>query len=171
MLGSSGNPAISVAMELRHWIRNSCTNELTADAVNLPWVERSNRRAALRLNDVVTAAAESDPDGAVAAWTDYVTYTTPFFHNLGDRLVLDMLDLGARSARSPAGMTGLSRPTRPADKTTVGGPCRTSDNGHHFVNYLGPGSHRAPICRPKSADSSTSTRHDGACCVDGSLDI
>ncbi len=57
MLGSSGNPAISVAMELRHWIRNSCTNELTADAVNLPWVERSNRRAALRLNDVVTAAA------------------------------------------------------------------------------------------------------------------
>ncbi len=92
MLGSSGNPAISVAMELRHWIRNSCTNELTADAVNLPWVERSNRRAALRLNDVVTAAAESDPDAAVTVWTDYVTYTTPFFHNLGDRLVLDMLD-------------------------------------------------------------------------------
>jgi DNA-binding FadR family transcriptional regulator len=92
MLGSSGNPAISVAMELRQWIRNSCRHELTAEAVNLPWVERSNRRATLRLNDVLTAAAKSDSDGAVAAWTDYVTYTTPFFQNLGDRLVLDMLD-------------------------------------------------------------------------------
>jgi DNA-binding FadR family transcriptional regulator len=92
MLGSSGNPAISVAMELRQWIRNSCTNEVTADAVNLPWVERSNRRATLRLNDVLTAATKSDPEAAVTAWTDYVTYTTPFFRDLGDRLVLDMLD-------------------------------------------------------------------------------
>jgi DNA-binding FadR family transcriptional regulator len=92
MLGQTGNPAITVAMELTSWIRTSCRNELTADAINFPWVERSNRRATHRLNDVLTAATKSDPNAVFEAWTDYITYTTPFFQNLGDRLLLDMLD-------------------------------------------------------------------------------
>jgi DNA-binding FadR family transcriptional regulator len=92
MLGETGNPAITVAMELTHWIRSSCRNEVTADAVNLPWVERSNRRATRRLNDVLAAATRCDPDAVFEAWTDYIAYTSPFFQNLGDRLILDMLD-------------------------------------------------------------------------------
>ena len=92
MLRATGNPAITVAVEIIHWIRASCRNELTADALNLPWVERSNRRAKLRFDDVVAAAGRSDPQAAFQAWTDFVQYTTPFYHNLGDRLILDMLD-------------------------------------------------------------------------------
>jgi hypothetical protein len=92
MLGSTGNPAITVAVELSHSIARSCRNELTAAGMTFPWVERSNRRATRRLNDVLDAAAQRDSDGVFAAWTDYINYTTPFFQNLGDRLILDMLD-------------------------------------------------------------------------------
>ena len=92
LLRSTGNPAITVAMELADWIRAGCRNEVTEAGVILPWVERSNRRATRRLNEVLDAATRRDSEGASRAWNDYMTYTTPFFQNLGDRLILDMLD-------------------------------------------------------------------------------
>ena len=91
-LGATGNPAITVAVEIIHWVREGCRTELTADALNLPWVERSNRRAQRRLDDVVSAATRSDAQAARDTWTDYVRYNAPFFQSLGDRLILDMLD-------------------------------------------------------------------------------
>ena len=91
-LGATGNPAITVAVEIIHWVREGCRTELTADALNLPWVERSNRRAQRRFDDMVSAATRSDAQGARDSWTDYVRYTAPFFQSLSDRLILDMLD-------------------------------------------------------------------------------
>ena len=92
MLRATGNPAITVAVEVVHWLRSSCRKEITADALNLPWVERSNRRAKFRFDEVLAAAARSDSQAAFEAWSDFVHDTTPFYQNLRDRLILDMLD-------------------------------------------------------------------------------
>ena len=91
-LRAAHNPVTTVAMEIAHLIQAACQNQLTADAVNLPWVERSNRRAKKRFDDTLAAASRSDYEGARAAWMDFVRGATPFFQALGDRLILDMLD-------------------------------------------------------------------------------
>jgi DNA-binding FadR family transcriptional regulator len=92
ILRAAGNPVTNIAMEIAYLIQAACQNQLTADAVNLPWVERSNRRAKRRFDDTLVAAIRSDNEAARAAWTDFVRGATPFFQALGDRLILDMLD-------------------------------------------------------------------------------
>jgi DNA-binding FadR family transcriptional regulator len=92
LLRAAANPVTNVAMEIAYLIQAACQNQVTADAVNLPWVERSNRRAKRRFDDTLRAAGRSDNEAARAAWTDFVRGATPFFQALGDRLILDMLD-------------------------------------------------------------------------------
>jgi DNA-binding FadR family transcriptional regulator len=91
-LSGTGNPALTVASEVLQWVREATQSKLTASAVTLPWVERSNRRAQSRLAEFTGAASKSDGDSAEMVWTRYLSFTTPFFDSFGDRLILDLLE-------------------------------------------------------------------------------
>jgi DNA-binding FadR family transcriptional regulator len=87
------NPAISVALEMIHWVNVRCRQEVLMRAVSVPQVIRSNRRASRALELCLQAAARGDAGAAGRAWDEHLGAMTSYFRNAyRDRLIVDLFD-------------------------------------------------------------------------------
>jgi DNA-binding FadR family transcriptional regulator len=93
VFAAAGNPAISVALEMIHWVAIRCRRDILMRAVSLPKVARSNRLTADRMKECLQAAAAGDRERAGAAWRAHLQELLPFFRNAyDDRLIVDLFD-------------------------------------------------------------------------------
>jgi DNA-binding FadR family transcriptional regulator len=88
------NPALAVVAEMMEWVQAGTESVVSADAASLRGVTRSNRRAAARFADLVSAFAARDAAGALSTWTACLEAGAPLFESsgLGRRLVVDLID-------------------------------------------------------------------------------
>jgi DNA-binding FadR family transcriptional regulator len=87
------NPAISVALEMIHWVTIRSRRDVLTRAASVPQVIRSNRRACQSIETCVEAAGRGDAEGAGQAWAQHLQAISPFFRTAyGDRLIVDLFD-------------------------------------------------------------------------------
>jgi DNA-binding FadR family transcriptional regulator len=90
---ATGNPAVSVALEMIHWVTIRSRRDVLMRAASVPQVIRSNRRAGRTIERCFEAAGRGDAEGAGQAWAEHLHAVSPFFRNAyGDRLIVDLFD-------------------------------------------------------------------------------
>lgn len=89
----AGNTAISVALEMIHWVNFRTRHDVLVRAMTTPKVIRTNRRAAQDAASVVAAAEAGDVEGAQRSWASHFESILPYFRvALGDREIVDLFD-------------------------------------------------------------------------------
>ncbi|HET6952552.1 MAG TPA: FCD domain-containing protein, partial [Acidimicrobiales bacterium] len=93
VFSATRNPALTITTEILHWVRVGIEPAVTADAKDLPWVTKTNRRAHALFSELVSALARRDAAHARDVWAACQDFTTPYFEesSLGQRLMIDLL--------------------------------------------------------------------------------
>jgi DNA-binding FadR family transcriptional regulator len=97
------NPAISIAVEIIHWVNIRCRRALFVSALGLPQVLATsgrpseatdfNRRACRAFEAFLDETERNDPVAAKEVWAQHLESLAPFFHSsVGDRLIVELFD-------------------------------------------------------------------------------
>jgi DNA-binding FadR family transcriptional regulator len=90
---ASRNIALSVALEILHWVLARCRQEILIRSLSSPQVVEGNRQGSLALATFVQAVADGDGPTAKKLWTEQLVALAPHFRNAyGDRLIVELFD-------------------------------------------------------------------------------
>ena len=90
---ATGNTAITVALEMIHWVNVRARHDVLVRALTTPKLIRTNRRAAEYAAAVVAAAERGDVEGAQESWTSHFDSILPYFRAAwGEREIVDLFD-------------------------------------------------------------------------------
>jgi DNA-binding FadR family transcriptional regulator len=93
VFAAAGNPALSVALEMIHWVAIRCRRDILMRVVSLPKVGSLNRLTLDRVKECLRAASMRDPQRAREEWEAQLSDLLAFFrHAYGDRLIVDLFD-------------------------------------------------------------------------------
>jgi DNA-binding FadR family transcriptional regulator len=91
--GATRNIALSVALEILHWVLARCRQEILIRSLSSPQVVEGNRQGSLALATFVEAIARGDGPAAREQWTEQLVALVPHFRDAyGDRLIVELFD-------------------------------------------------------------------------------